>query len=478
MPKVERHDTDALNGVLEVYLPKEEYIKDVQKEINKYSRNAQMKGFRKGKTPPSVISGLYGQSMLMQTVNEKVVQTLNEYLEENRLSIIGRPLASEEQESHQINLTHPEDLTFRFDVGYNPTFTLKALDKTDSYERFVVEPTGEEIDEQLASLRKKYGVQGETEEGVEEGDVLKLDSKEVDGETVAQIPISMRDINDDVKEYLLGKKKGDVIRFDVFNLEKGSDEKFVKRHLLGVDEDAYINREFEAKIETVTRMLPAELDEVFYKKIFGPETTVDTEEAAREEIRKIYIQSYAGASNALLNKSIQERLMAENDFQLPDQFIKRWLKSSESGRYNDEMIEREYPYFKESMRWTIIRNKIAEETGFIVGDQDVKEAYRAQLFDATGGSFPLGDDFIDSLYDRVKNDEKQYSELYEEAASRKTFQAARSRVTVQDQPVSTETLREMMERARKEAESSRGVKSEENFEQMADEEAEEIYAAE
>ena len=46
MSKVVRTDTDALNAVLTITIPKEEYLDKVQKEIKKYSQKASMKGFR------------------------------------------------------------------------------------------------------------------------------------------------------------------------------------------------------------------------------------------------------------------------------------------------------------------------------------------------------------------------------------------------------------------------------------------------
>ena len=93
MPKVVREDIDNLNSVLTVAIQKEDYLPKFNSELNKYRREAHMKGFRKGKTPLSVIRKMYGKPILGEIVNEILNKEISEFLSNDEIQILG-PTAS------------------------------------------------------------------------------------------------------------------------------------------------------------------------------------------------------------------------------------------------------------------------------------------------------------------------------------------------------------------------------------------------
>ena len=55
-----------------------------------------MPGFRPGKVPVGVVKKMYGPSILVDEVNKMLGNKLYEYIETEKLEILGNPLPSEE----------------------------------------------------------------------------------------------------------------------------------------------------------------------------------------------------------------------------------------------------------------------------------------------------------------------------------------------------------------------------------------------
>ncbi len=88
-----------LEKTLTITIEKEDYRPRVNAELSKKSKNVQMKGFRKGKVPSRMIKKMYGQSLLVEAVNQLLDEEVRKVLEETDFKMIGRPLPSEDQKS-------------------------------------------------------------------------------------------------------------------------------------------------------------------------------------------------------------------------------------------------------------------------------------------------------------------------------------------------------------------------------------------
>ena len=59
--KISRENIDALNAKITVVVEKSDYEQDYKKALSKHQVQSAMKGFRKGKTPISMIRKMYGE---------------------------------------------------------------------------------------------------------------------------------------------------------------------------------------------------------------------------------------------------------------------------------------------------------------------------------------------------------------------------------------------------------------------------------
>jgi trigger factor len=465
MSNVTRTDIDALNAVLTVSIPKETYLTKVKKEITKYSQKASMKGFRPGKTPPTLVRKMHGREFMMDVVNETIQKELNDYMIAEKIEMLGQPIMSDEQIKFQLDLNNPQDVTFKFDIGLTPQFELAGLDGV-KYDRYAINIDEKTIDTEIDGVRKRLSKEDEVSGIVKEGDLLTLEIKEIGGTLEKDLMLSIDWLTDDMKSVFLTQSKGDNLDINIFQLEKDTTKEYVRKYFLGIEEtdDRAINETFHATIKTIKRKVEGELTEENLEKSFGP--GIKTEEAARAEIRKGIAGNFESQSDALLLRDLQEGLIAANQFPLPDAFMKRWLKM-QNEKMQDDILETEYPFFADNLRWTLIRSKIVKSSEIKVDENDMREYYANKIRGYFGG-MPVDDAMVQSLVDRVYDNEKQWEELYEDVLTERIFDAMKSRVALAEKPVSNTEFQDIMVKAKAEAAIKRGEVAQEALAQAAE----------
>jgi trigger factor len=458
MPNVVRTDIDALNSVLTVSISKEDYLPKVKKDMKTFTQRSPMKGFRPGKTPPKLVQNLYGPEFVMDAVNKTLQDTIANYLQTENPNIFGQPIASEEQPDSKFDPKNPGDFSMNLDIAFMPEIDIKGLDGVE-FTRYSVQIDPAKIDAELENRRKQGGETKEVEDTIQDNDMIYLYAKEHGGTLVKEdLTLSMNWLNEEMQDVFKTQKVGDQLTVNIFQLEKETTPQYVRKYFLGVeDEDTReIKENFDVKITKVTRLVPAEFNEEFFQKNFG----VSTEAEAREQLNTALGGNYVGQADALLMRDMQTALVEANNFDLPDNFLKRWLVR-ENEKNTPESVEAGYEGFSYSMRWTLIRSAIARQGAVQISDEDLKESYRNKIRGYLGGAAGIGDDFIETLVERAFEDERQVSEIYEDVMTEKTVEVMKSRANIIDKPVSSDEFDSIMATARAEAAIARGEMREE-----------------
>lgn len=463
MPNVVREEIDNLNSVLTIVLEKAEVENKLKTELSKYREKAQMKGFRKGKTPDTMLRKLYGKGLLADIVNDFLQHQLYDYIIENKLEVLGQPMPSDNHPEVDLDPLQVQDYTFKFDLGIAPEFDIKGIDASSVYEKYAVEIGDERVDEELAKARKRFGKRVVSEAEIHAEDMVKLQLAELEADTVKEggiqnnFSLLLDNAEDGAKAILTGHKVGDTLKMDVFELEKDRDEAFVRRYFLGLekeDEREITERVYQITIEEASRIEPAEIGEEFYNTYFG-EGRVSTEEEAREAIRKDYGQFFDQQANALLFRDIQERLLAENQLPLPEAFLKRWILTSNE-KATPESVEEGFEAFAKSLQWSLIRNKAARQFGIQVTEQDLKNYFANRVLSYFGGQ--ISDmSMINGMVDRLMQDEKQVDQAGDEVMLDKLQAEINAIVTLNLKPVPEEEFIEIIRQAQAEAQAQQAA---------------------
>lgn len=449
---VVRKDLDSTSAILTVTISRDELKPKLDAELKKVRQRVPVKGFRVGHAPVSYLKKLYGPSIFSDTINDLFIDELTAYLRENKINILGQPLPTDDQEKFKFNIDNPDpEYKVNYEIGFYNDFEVKGLDKATTYERYAVSNLDELAEGDLAYARKRMAKRSEVETDIQENDMVLFNARELDSADggpkadgyEAAITMLVNVIADEAfKAELLTKKKGDMVRFNARKLENIDDETRYRKYILQIDEQD--NREvgdhFEAVIESVNRVEEPEMDETFFKDYFGGE--VSSKEGAIDQLKSNIQRFYEERANALLMREMQERLLQENVIELPDTFMKRWLKATNSEMTEDD-IEAQYPPLADNLRWSLLRDKLKDQYDIEVPDADVRADFAQRILSYFQGQLP--DHMIKAATDKFMKNEEEVEKTRQGLEMEVLFAVLREQVSLVDKPILSEDLQRILD---------------------------------
>ena len=117
---ITRQNTDELNAIITVQISKADYEPQVEKVLTNYRKTAAVPGFRKGHVPMGHVRKQYGKGVMLEEVNKILQEKLNNYLQQEKLNILGSPMP---RTADTLNWD-AEILSFDFDLGLSPEFDI------------------------------------------------------------------------------------------------------------------------------------------------------------------------------------------------------------------------------------------------------------------------------------------------------------------------------------------------------------------
>lgn len=444
--------TDHLQATLTIHIPVEEYQPLLNKELQNYKNKAQLKGFRKGKTPVDLIKKMYGNAILQEVVENTLQKQLQEHFTANNLHLLGQPLPNAEQTEIYYNILQPAAYTYRFDVGYAPEFEIQGLDHNFDFHQVV--PNEETINRQFENLRSRLGELKSLDTPLAETHLVSVIVDELDGDQIkegginAEFSVWMTQVDGPAKEKLLGLNKGESIDLDLRTLHLDKDDEFIrKRYLTKTEENTPLPATFRLKITEIKANEPATVDQAFFDKAFGPDSVSD-EEQAKQKIKAELENQSVSQAEALLFRDIQDYLLKANVQQMPDAFLKRWLKE-QNPSLTEQSIDAEFEDFVQNLLWTIMRDKLIKQYEIKVTADEIRQRFLRQILSYFGG-MPMGDtSFLQPTIEKMMQNREQVEKQHDEILSDKVFDSLKSSVTLVNKEISESDFENLMEIARK-----------------------------
>lgn len=438
--KLEKTKVDDLNFRLNVTVEKADCADKVKKSLNDYRRKADIKGFRKGMAPMSLIEKMHGITALAESVNSVLSESVNNYIAEEKLNILGEPLPNEELQK-PIDWEKDTTYEFVFDVALSPEVKLQ-LSKDDKIVSYDVQITDDVKKQYKSNLLKQYG-KLENAEAVGEEDFIIADLEQ--GETkIEGTYITLRTIeNKTNKKKFIGKKPGDSFEVDVNKVFTNETDRAA---LLKVkkEELAAIEPLWKVTIKEVKTFVEAEQNQDLYDRLFGKDavkTEAEFDARIEERIKSEYDQE--AAFRFVLDT--REYLMNKTNIQLPETFLKKWLYTINEGKFTMEDIEKDFALFLKDFRWQLIRQYIMNEQKMTVTREEVlAEAKKiAGMQFAMYGLNNVPQEQIDQYANTIISNEKEGRRIYEKTEEEKVIGYVKSVVTLEPKSISIDDLQKM-----------------------------------
>lgn len=435
---ITQNKVDDLNLELTLDISKEDYADRRKKRLNAHRRTAEIRGFRKGMVPMTIIEKIYGQSSLVDAVNETISEALNGFIKDNSLKLIGEPLPKEDQP--KIEWENGNDFTFVFDMALAPEvdFTLSKEDELPYYEIEVTEANRNELKE---NLLRQYGSL-EDGEAAKEEDFIIVDFEQ--GETkIEGAYVSLRSVSDAVRPSFVGLKKDDVL--DVNVNEAFTDEtdraamlKVKKEELAGLDPM------FRMTVRNVKTFVSAPMTQETFDKVFG-EGTVSDEAGFDAKVAERLAAEYRQESEFRFSRDAKDYLVKKANVALPENFLKRWVYEVNEGKFTKEEIEKDFDGFLADYRWHTVRNMLMDRYSVKVEQEDLlasAKAFAAYQF-AMYGIANVPEEQLESYAKSILSQENESRRVLDQVEDQKTIAAVREVVTVKPVKVTVEQFREL-----------------------------------
>ncbi len=345
--------SNELSGFIKIRLEEADYRPQVDKKIKEYAKKVTMKGFRPGKVPVSLVTKMYGKSVLVDEVNNIAVNNLQSYIKEEKLNLIASPIF-DPANSEGIDWENPTQIEFHYEVGLSPEIGELALQNIKITE-YDVEISEQDLEDQISQLKEIFAEHehpAEVDENDEIGGILKQESSAFEtrgGFKLADIPAEKRSL-------FVGKASQEEVSFEISEVLNA--EMLKSKFRLSDEKIAELKGEFVFQIMHIARKNPLASDQEFYDKVFGV-GNIGSKEEFEEKVKSILAKKNAIEASELLISNFQKTVAELANAELPEEFLRKWLQTQH--RLSETDVERHFPDFKRSMRWEVVKGKLIEK---------------------------------------------------------------------------------------------------------------------
>jgi trigger factor len=423
-----------LNAIVTVKISPDDYQEKVNKAIKDQAKKAKLPGFRPGMVPPAHIKKMYGKSILVEAINSLLSDSVNNYIQQNEIEILGQPLPKEDDT--QFNWDFDDEFVFNYELGLAPVVDVEFTSK-DKITQYLIKVDAETLAARIKNIRRSYGKMTNPDV-VADGDVIfgEFTQLNADGsvfEESINVTTSLRlDIVKDekVKETLIGLKKDDVVKS--FDLVKSIDDEKQLIKMLKLDEENPIipASKFRLTVKNVNRLDESDLNQEFFDKLFeAGSVTTEAEFTSKitEELETMMVQD----AEKKLASDVYQYGSSKANMELPDEFLKRWLKTSNK-EITDEELEKGYQDFAKNLRWTLVENKIVKDQKLQIKYEDVFQMAKTRL----DGQFKmyspqaLTEEQLGEYAAQFLQDKENANRIFEDVKAQKVFDYLKTVLTL------------------------------------------------
>ena len=448
---VTKNQIDDLNATIKIELNKEDYATRVDDALKVYQKKAVIDGFRKGKIPFGLIKKMYGKAVLAEEINKLIGESLSKFIQDNDLQILGEPLPNEENQK-ELDL-NGENFEFIYDIALAPAMNVK-VSKREKVPYYTIKVDDEMVDKQIETICRQNGElqPADTIEGTEyvKGELIELDENgkpKEGGIHNEEASLSVAHIKDEEsRNAFIGAKAGSEV---IFNPSKAYPNKTDFAALMGIskEEAENLNGNFCFIVKEIKRFVDAEVNQAVFDKVYG-EGKVNGVEEFRAKVKEELQNQFKPHSEYRFTFDAREKMLKKNDgVALPEAFMRRWLLATNENM-TQETLDKEFELYRDEFKWQIIKGEIIKENKLKVEEEDMKAVGReiaaAQL--QQYGLYGLSNEQLDGFANRLMQDEKQRTNLYDRALENKVYAVLKEGFKLEDQEISMDDFNKLFEK--------------------------------
>jgi len=471
-------------GLVKLVIGPDEYRDVVNSELKNLRKKAQIKGFRAGMVPMSVVKKMFGKSVFAEQLNKVLEENLNKFMQETEWEIMANPLMVS-SDMERMDIDGDKEYNFGFEVALKPSIEIPLLTDTETvFENYEIVVGDDLLDEEIERLQKQHGVTEEVENDIDETDSLEITLVELDAEgnvkeggveSTTWLAVDMLK-EEGPRESVLALKKGDDIDLDVFEaIDKELNQiSSVVLNLKADEEGAFpeTSGKFKMTINTVKRLKKAILDRELYLTVFGLKEEAETQESEaaneagvatfnsaipevvtpelfREKIQESLSGQYNERTNSALWMKFYKHITDTTKVELAEEIMRNmWFHNNAK---NEEIEDKEAAYqaYIRDMKWGVILEELAKYFELKIDNNEVvmgtvKEV--STMFRAYMGGQAVPDDLLKQLVEARLTDEEYVRNMGRQVTGEKVSLKLKEICTLDTKKVTIDEYNEILKK--------------------------------
>ena len=363
---------DKVSGVLTFVIEEADYQEDVNAQLKKYRKQANIPGFRPGQAPMGMIKRQVGAQVKVDVINKLVGEKLYDYVKENKINMLGEPMPHLGEEP--VDLDAPAPYTLKFDIAVAPEFKAE-LSKDDKIAYYNIAVDDKLVDQQIEASYQKV-------DEYQDNDMLKGDLRELNedgstkegGITVSEASMLPSYITvEEQKALFNGAKVGDIITFNPKKAYPTSNVEISSLLKISKEEAENVTADFSFQVTEISRYTKHAIDKELFDMVYGDGNVKDEADFRAKVVAGIQDQMNQNADFRLLQ---DVRTYVENkigEVKYADELMKRIMLANNKDK-GAEYVDKNYEASIKELTWSLAKNQIVEALGIKIEDADVKAA--------------------------------------------------------------------------------------------------------
>lgn len=435
---------DAVNGQIKINLIESDYLPQFERKIKDFSKKVAIKGFRPGKVPSALVHKMYGKSIMVDEMNKIVSDSLQKYIDDNKLNIVGNPIPESLVDSPE-DFFDKKEHQFSFKIGMVPDFAL-ADPKPNTIVKYAIEVSDERVKESIEEVKNIHAAAENVEEVTDAKDLVFGDLKEVNGSFATFGLIPMDKVFDSVLKKFMGKRIDDTVEFDI-RVAFSNDDSLIS-YATGIQKEKLdeLTSDFSLKITRISRQKPAELSQELFDKVYGKDQ-VSSEAEFVEKLKQTIAENYTRETEAKFGLDVRQYLIDNTQMELPLEFLKEWLIYTSTKEEDKAEVERNFNNYTTDFKWQLIKENIVAKHKHEIKYEDVK-AKTIELFKQQYG-IPVDNHSMDDSFSNIADNflsaenGKNFANLYRQVQFEKAYNDYIAQIVPQTVPTTLEKFKEL-----------------------------------
>ena len=419
-------------SVIKIEISPKDYQEKVQNILNDYRKKANIPGFRKGFVPIGMIKKQYELPVKVDEINKMVQNELGKYITNNKISIIGSPIPSE---NHIVNWKD-EKINLNFDIALKPTFKISFKPKKQI---IYYQITADEsmVKNQVETYQNQYGKLITVQSIQNDTNIIGVfECKEIDFKKEANFK-SNQLVNSIFKKSFLNAQVGQTLNLKPAKIFKNEVD---LQRIAGLEKEKLNDISFiNFKITELNKNEKAEAKSDFFKKVY-PKENIKNLKDFKAKIKEDIEKQFSNQSDQKFLNDVSESLINETKISLPKDFLKKLMKLNSKDEISDEDLENEYTKSENGIKYQLIEENLMIENNIEVNSNSIKEFATKMIKNqmAAYGQNNPDEKELNSILGRILSNQEEVKRISNQIISEKLLAIYKEKIKKKNKKVSYE----------------------------------------